>query len=144
VGSASELRAAHYQFREEKMNETQILSASNIRYLIALNALDKEGGIRCVDIAEELGVTRPSVHRMVEMLCDRDLVKQAKYGMVFLTKEGRELAARYAEYYDIVCGFLCQKLTLPPEDSKNAAFALLAGIPDERIENMCEIMRNAS
>ncbi|NCC61618.1 MAG: winged helix-turn-helix transcriptional regulator [Verrucomicrobiae bacterium] len=67
------------------MYKMQTLSASSIRYLIALNALDKECGIRCVDIAEKLGLTKPSVHRMMETLCDRALVKKVKYGMLFLT-----------------------------------------------------------
>ncbi len=125
-----------------QMYKTQTLSASSIRYLITMNALDKACGIRCVDIAEKLGLTKPSVHRMMETLSDRALVKKVRYGMVFLTEEGRELAARYAVYYDTVCRFLSQKLALPPEDSRNAALALLAGISDERIENMCEIMRN--
>lgn len=132
-------------FKEEKMCEKkQTLSASNIRYLIALNALDSEDGIRCIDIAEELSLTKPSVHRMMETFCDRSLVKKAKYGMVFLTEEGREFAERYAAYYDIVCRFFCRKLALPPDDAKSAACALLAGVSGEGLDNMCEKMRNVS
>ncbi len=128
--------------KDVQMNKMQTLSAPSIRYLIALNALDKECGIRCVDIAEKLGLTKPSVHRMMVTLSDRALVQKAKYGMVFLTEKGRELGSRYATYYDIIFRFLSQKLALPPEDSTNAAFALLAGISDERIGNMCVIMQN--
>ena len=122
----------------------QTLSASAIRYLLAMYSLGSEGGIRCVVIAQALHVTKPSVHRMMETLSGKAFVRKAKYGMVFLTKEGGELAVRYAGYYDVIFRFLCQGLALPPEDSGNAAFALLAGISDERIGGMCEILRDTS
>jgi len=120
----------------------QTLSASNIRYLIAMHSLDSKDGMRCVDIAESLNVTKPSVHRMVEILDGIGFVQQTKFGMIFLTKKGRELAARYAAYYDIICRFLCQKLGLSQDESKTAAIALLAGIPDEHIESMCDNICN--
>lgn len=126
------------------MNTTQALSAPSIRYLITLNALDKEGGIRCVDIADTLGVTKPSVHRMVGILCSRGLAQKVKYGMVFLTEEGRKLAGRYTAYYDILCRYFRHTFALPSEDNRNAAFALLAGISEAGIENMCEIMQNTT
>jgi len=122
----------------------QTLSASSIRYLITMQSLGNESGMRCVDIAGALNVTKPSVHRMMETLSDKALVQKVKYGMVFLTEEGRELAVRYTAYYDIIFRFFCRKLALPPDDSRNAAFALLAGISDECVGSMCEIMRDTS
>ena len=120
----------------------QTLSVSSIRYLIAMPSLDDEKGMQCIDIAEALNVTKPSVHGMIETLCNKALVQKVKYGLVFFTEEGRELAARYVAYYDIILHFLSRKLALSLEDSKNAAFLLLAGIPEEGVVNMCEIMRN--
>lgn len=119
----------------------QTLSAACIRYLIVLNALDRECGVRCVDIAEKLALTKPSVHRMIEALSARDLVKKVKYGTVFLTEDGRRLAARYATCFDIVFRFLSQRLSLPPEHAQNAAFALLAEIPNDQIGEMSEKIR---
>lgn len=121
----------------------QTLSASSIRYLIAMHSLSSESGIRCVDIAQALHVTKPSVHRMMEILSDKALVQKKKYGMVFLTEDGRELAVRYSVYYDIIFRFFHRKFALPQEDSRNAAFALLAGISEEHIKDMCKIMKAA-
>ena len=120
----------------------QTLSASSIRYLIAMHLLSNDIGMRCTDIAEVLNVTKPSVHRMVKILCNIGFVQREKYGRVFLTEKGEELASRYASYNDTVYRFLRQKLALSPEKSKNAAFALLAGVSDEHIKNMCEILQN--
>ncbi|OCN03012.1 metal-dependent transcriptional regulator [Caproicibacter fermentans] len=122
----------------------QTLSASSIRYLITMHSLSGERGMRCVDIARALHVTKPSVYRMMEALSDKALVQKEKYGMVFLTENGRELAVRYSAYYEIIFRFLCREFALPPEDAGNAVFALLAGISDERIGSMCEIMRDMS
>lgn len=120
----------------------QTLSVSSIRYLIAMYSLDNEKGMQCVNIAEALNVTKPSVHEMIETLCNKALAQKVKYGMVFFTEEGRELAARYVAYYDIILHFLSRKLALSLEDSKNAALSLLAGISEEGVIHMCEIMRN--
>jgi len=40
--------------------------------------------------------------------------------------------------------FLRRRLKLPSEDSHNAALSLLAGLSDDRIESMCEIMSDMS
>lgn len=124
------------------MCEMQTLSAAGIRYLIVLNDLDGECGVRCIDIAEKLKLTKPSVHRMIEALSARGLVDKAKYGTVFMTEEGRRLAAQYAAYFNAVFHFLSQKLCLQPQNAQNAAIALLAEIPDEQIDNVCEKMRD--
>ena len=49
-----------------------------------------------MDIAEQLRVTKPSVHSMIENLCAAGLAEKKKYGTVFLTPEGRMQAERYA------------------------------------------------
>ncbi|PKM71830.1 MAG: hypothetical protein CVU91_11785 [Firmicutes bacterium HGW-Firmicutes-16] len=142
LGGTLKEPAALRQIKQERMCEMQTLSAAGIRYLIVLNDLDGECGIRSIDIAEKLALTKPSVHRMIEALSGRALVNKVKYGTVFLTDEGRRIAIRYASYFDVVFFFLSQKLSLTPEDAKNAAVALLAEIPDERIGDMCEKMQD--
>ena len=123
-------------------NKNSTLTTSNIRYLIALNALDREAGIRCVDIAAALKLSKPSVHEMMKALHKKGLVDMAQRGMVFLTQEGRALAQQYAAYSDVACSFLRRGLALSPADSVNAACALLAEISGEGIERMCEKMQN--
>ncbi len=118
------------------------MSASNIRYLIALNALDHGYGTRCIDIAKELDVTKPSVHSEMVILCDRSLVEKKRYGMVFLTQEGRELAAWYAERYDVIYHFFYRKFALSIEDARDVAVVLLANTSREGLEGMCETMQN--
>ncbi len=114
----------------------QTLTASNIRYLITLRTLDCETGIRCTDIAQALGFSKPSVHEMMKTLRKKGLVEMAKCGTVFLTEDGRALAERHIVYFDAVRDYLQRELALPPEDSIHAACALITEVSDESIESM--------
>ena len=110
------------------------ITASTIRYLLILGKLDRgERGIRCVRIAEQLGLSKPSVHRMMEGLCQRQWIQKSRYGTVSLTENGRLVAERYGRcaqaarlYFDAV---------LPPDsDLDGITCAFLAQIPMDRVE----------
>ena len=103
------------------------LTPSAIKYLLTLLELcQKDAGARCMDIAEQLSVTKPSVHSMIENLCAAGLAEKKKYGTVFLTPEGRMQAERYA-----VCCSSCASMPsrrslpgrLPPSSGRRARWA---------------------
>lgn len=89
------------------MDEHIELSASAIRYLLALKALGHDGGgIRSVDIAAALGLSKPSVHNMMKTFDEMGLVSKNAYGAAYLTRLGKEIADRYGRYYDSVSELL--------------------------------------
>ena len=106
------------------------LTAANIRYLLALKTLEKEGACtRSVDIASSLGLSKPSVHKM-------GLVSKNAYGAAFLTELGNETANRYVRYYDSVEGLL--KGSFPGAgDVGSATCYLLAEMPEASLEALC-------
>ena len=107
------------------------LTPSAIKYLLTLLELcQKDAGARCMDIAEQLRVTKPSVHSMIENLCAAGLAEKKKYGTVFLTPEGRTQAERYAACCSLLRGRMQQTLGLSEEDARSAACAVLAQLPD--------------
>lgn len=110
------------------------LTASNIRYLVTLLRMrESENGVRCVDLADALGVTRPSVHKKTEYLCQMGLVEKGGRGSAFLTEQGKQTARRYAQCLDGVSRIL--KGQLPQQqDWAVPVTALLAEIPQEHIE----------
>lgn len=59
------------------------LTPSAIKYLLALLELcQKDAGARCMDIAEQLRVKKPSVHSMIENLCAAGLTeKKIRHGV---------------------------------------------------------------
>ena len=114
------------------------LTASNIKYLLAISSLSGgNGSIRCVNVANALGITKPSVHMMIKTLCSMKLAAKAKYGTVQLTPEGAELAELYSRYYAVVKDHFENKLGLSTEEAGNAACLLLAEIPSEELDKMC-------
>ncbi len=114
----------------------QLLTAANIKYLLVMNELMQDGkGVRCVDIADSLGITRPSVHTMMNTLRDMQLIRKDRYGEAFFTDDGRDLAERYARYFDAICGSL-SSLLANEADVKAAAYALLAEVPEKSLEGM--------
>ena len=59
------------------MNAPKPLTASAIKYLLVLLELCKnETGARCMDIAGQLHVTKPSVHSMIGNLCSAGLAEK--------------------------------------------------------------------
>ena len=68
------------------------LTTTNIKYLIAINQLyNNQNGVRCTDLANMLGVSKPSVHRMIETMKNIGLIDKDRYGEIFLHRKDRSL-----------------------------------------------------
>ena len=93
----------------------QALSASNIKYLLALRSLcGPSNEIRCVSVADALGISKASVHAMMNALKEKNLIEKNHYGMVHFTPEGRSLADQYAACYDVLAICTVSPLRRPP------------------------------
>lgn len=74
------------------------LSDSKKKYLAKMIELDPTGkGLRSINIAKELHVTRPSVHAMLNRLSDDGFLIKEHYGIVFLTPKGLEVGKKILE-----------------------------------------------
>ena len=114
--------------------ENQPLTAANIRYLLALEELDPENrGVRCVDLAGRLNLTKPSVHAMISTLERLALVSRERYGAIHLTESGRARAEQYRACYTLLLKNLCDTLALPEEEGQNAACAVLSQMQESSL-----------
>lgn len=120
----------------------QALTASNIKYLLVLNDLCPDNcGVRCVRIAEALGITKPSVHAMINTMKDMGIVKKDSYGAVFFTDKGLKLSKRYSEYFKLIGRYFSR--FLPNEsDARSAACAIMAELPEESLTAFCDRCRS--
>ena len=67
------------------------LSASHIRYLLVLKKLAASDlGVRSVELAAELGVSKPSVCNMLCVLAEMKLVDKQPRSIVYLTQAGNQ------------------------------------------------------
>lgn len=87
--------------RQEHRNET----AEDYVELIA-ELIDSAGEARVVDLATRLGVSQPTVNKVVSRLRRDGLVESRPYRSIFLTEEGKRLAEAARARHRVVLGFL--------------------------------------
>jgi DtxR family transcriptional regulator, Mn-dependent transcriptional regulator len=98
------------------------LSASLEDYLEAIYNLTRQSEVaRSKDIADGLGVARPSVTGALRMLAQKGLVSYEPYGFVYLTKVGQVKAAAVARKHDIIKSFFVEVLGVDEESAAEAA-----------------------
>ena len=113
------------------------LTATQIRYLLAIYQLSKKGDVPSWEIAENLDIARPSVHRMLGQLQKKDLITKEKYSLISLTEKGRHLAEQYQNGYDHIVRFLSGFLDLPSDAAETGALSVLSGLKITGIEELC-------
>lgn len=80
-------------------------SAEN--YLETILLLEKtNGSVRSVDIATELGFSKPSVSVAMKNLRESGYIKTDKYGHIVLLQKGREIAEKMYERHTIITKWL--------------------------------------
>lgn len=95
------------------------LTMANEDYLECMVRIEREdhdeSGVRSVDIANRLGVSKASVNKAVTVLKSQGLVEQSHYGKVILTPQGREVGAAVWYRHRLIRTFLTQELGVPFE-----------------------------
>ena len=83
------------------------IQKSSEDYLEAMLMLkEKHGYIRSVDIAEQLGVTKPSVSYATKRLRENGYITMDADGLITLTDTGMEIAARIYERHKLLTQLL--------------------------------------
>lgn len=81
------------------MKEHAELTASQIRYLIAIKRLyERQGIVRGADITKELRLSKASVHRMMDFFEQAQYVKRDYGKHIILTSDGMRKALQYEKY----------------------------------------------
>ena len=90
------------------------LTVANEDYLECMVRIEQEdgaeAGVRSVDIATMLGVSKASVNKAVTALKAQGLVEQSHYGKVMLTQQGREIGSAVWYRHRLIRTFLVQEL----------------------------------
>ncbi|MFO7955487.1 MAG: metal-dependent transcriptional regulator [Candidatus Brocadiia bacterium] len=111
-------------------------------YLEAVLALEGEDGeARVTDLAERLGVSKPTVSATLKSLESDGLVRHERYGGVRLTDRGRILARRTAANHRLLAGFLRDVLGVDEERADRDACAVEHHISPETRERLSRFVR---
>lgn len=124
-------------------NQTVSLTASNIRYLLAVKQLTDQGArVRCVDVAKHLEVAVPApCVRWNTWAHWASLKKPPRGSGADPVRAGIGAALPY--YYDTVETMLCRLLP-PAADRPGLALNLLSEVPLSEMDGVCQKIRNAS
>ncbi|HJA01064.1 metal-dependent transcriptional regulator [Candidatus Collinsella stercoripullorum] len=114
------------------------LTVANEDYLECMVRIEQEGsqgeGIRSVDIAQQLGVSKASVNKAVTVLKEQGLVEQSHYGKVMLTDPGRELGRAVWYRHRLIRTFLVQELGVEFERADTEACMMEHALSEDTMQ----------
>ena len=109
---------------------------SQIKHLICLYRLSANGcGVKNIELANALGLSKPSVHYMLKSLSDLGMVAQEAFGLAHLTEVGHAMAQKYAFCY-VVIERKITELCGNGAARENAICGMLADMPSETINDL--------
>lgn len=121
-----------------------MISKSLEEYLKTMYILEQNNGnIRVTDIAEKMNCSKASVNKAINNLKDNGLVNYESYGTIEITGEGKELAQKILESYDIVFLFLKDVLGMDSEKAEQEAESMKLSMSDETINQLARYVHKA-
>ncbi len=105
-------------------------------YLEAVSFLSDSGGVRVTDIAQRLGVSKPSVLTALRALEDRGLLEHERYRGVILTEKGELQAQAIRERHTFLTNFLINVVGVSQETAEKDACRMEHVLSEETLERM--------
>lgn len=115
------------------MANNTFLTASHIRYLLALKKLNAVSGIKSVAVAKTLGLSKVSVHNMMDTFLVLRYIEKEHGGLVFLTEHGLQMASLFESYHSRLKEKLFVTDTTDPT-ADMAIYAFLAELSEQSFE----------
>ena len=119
----------------------KILKASEDYLETMLMLKNSKGIIRSVDIAEQLGVTKPSVSYATKRLRENGYITMDKDGLIALTQAGFEIAENMYRRHQLLTEFLIG-IGVSEETAREDACKIEHDISDETFEALCRHVQN--
>ena len=117
-----------------------IIKESSEDYLEAMLMLREEKGyIRSVDVAEKLGVTKPSVSYATKRLRENGYITMESDGLITLTDSGTEIADRMFTRHKFLTQFL-MRLGVSEATAREDACKIEHDLSAETFDAICRLM----
>ncbi|MCH3907459.1 MAG: metal-dependent transcriptional regulator [Sphaerochaeta sp.] len=106
-------------------------------YLEAVLAIEEEHGVvRTTDVANRLGLSKPSVSRAMQNLMDGGYVVRPSYGDIKLTDKGREVASRMYGRHKMLTRFFHEVLGVDGKVAEHDACLIEHDISEETFDKL--------
>lgn len=123
------------------MNAAVVIKESSEDYLEAMLMLREEKGyIRSIDVAEKLGVTKPSVSYATKRLRENGYITMEPDGLITLTSSGLEIADRMFTRHKFLTEFLL-RLGVSETTAREDACKIEHDLSAETFEAICRLVR---
>lgn len=124
------------------MTENNI-SASLEDYLEAIFVLEKKKEfVRVTDIADFLGISKPSVNKAIGTLRESGYIEHETYKNVHLTLSGRKKAEQILHRHELIKRFLTATLRVSAETAEKDACRMEHVMSAETIEKLRRYLEN--
>lgn len=109
-------------------------------YRIMLERGGEGTGVRSVDVAEQLKVSKASVNKALSALKESGMVEQSRYGKVNLTEKGLEYAKDVWHRHRTLRAFLMSDLGVEPETADAEACLMEHDLSADTMRRWCEYL----
>ncbi|MCK9478414.1 MAG: metal-dependent transcriptional regulator [Firmicutes bacterium] len=92
--------------------------------------------VRTTDVANAIGVSKPSVNQAIKSLKEKGLADQERYGGVTLTDKGTEIAKRVLGRHNLIKQFLVDVLGVDESTAEQEACAMEHCIGESTIQKL--------
>ena len=117
------------------------LHKSGEDYLEAILFIEEQKGrVKSVDIANFLGVSKPSVNKALTILQEMGYVSKPSYGEVTITQEGRKKAKTVAEKHVALTRLLTEVLGVSADTAEKDACKIEHDISEETTQKLIEFL----
>ena len=118
------------------------LRESGEDYLETILILHQRSGfVRSIDIANELGYSKPSISRAVGILKDNGYITVEQTGQIILTKLGKKRAEDVYSKHKLLTRFLNEILKVSDENSETDACRIEHVISDETYKKLDKFVK---
>lgn len=108
------------------------------RLMVEQDAFDT--GIRSVDVAEQLEVSKASVNKAISTLKEHGMVEQTRYGRVTLTSEGCAYAKDVWHRHRTLRLFLIKELGVDDQTADDEACLMEHDLSADTMQRWCEYL----
>ncbi|WP_052075466.1 MULTISPECIES: manganese-binding transcriptional regulator MntR [Sphingomonas] len=105
--------------------------------------IEERGEARVIDLAQHMGVTQPTVAKIIQRLKSLGLVQNRRYRALFLTDAGKALATRSRERHQVVVDFLVA-LGIDPEIAAIDSEGMEHHVSDATLQAMRGVVMGSS
>ncbi|HHT44546.1 MAG TPA: metal-dependent transcriptional regulator [Fastidiosipila sp.] len=114
-------------------------SESQEDYLEQILMLQKKNGhVRSIDIAEAMGVTKPSVSQAMKLLRENELIEMGEDNLITLTSSGHALASKILNRHQQLAKFFIS-LGVPEDIAFKDACLIEHDISPETFRAICKL-----